>query len=103
MRTSGISLFTALGVDVAGRGPVTGNVWYWGDLDPTGVAIGANAAAAAEAEGAPKIKPAVGLWVAMADRPIQDMGACDWSTANLRDWLGAPLWNRFEAVRVQCR
>lgn len=34
------SQVAALGVDVAGRGPVTGNVWYWGDLDPTGVAIG---------------------------------------------------------------
>ena len=33
------SQVAALGTDVAGHGPVTGRVWYWGGLDPPGCAL----------------------------------------------------------------
>jgi hypothetical protein len=83
----------ALGIDVAGRGPVTGRVWYWGDLDPPGLRIAADAAAAAIAAAAPQIQPAADLWAAMASRPVQNAGDIDWSTAPGSHWLGAQLWD----------
>lgn len=93
------SQVAALGVDIAGRGPVTGTIWYWGDLDPDGVAIAANSAnAAAAAEVAP-VRPATLLWAAMAERPVQDAGEIDWSTVYGQDWLGSQLWTELAPVR----
>jgi hypothetical protein len=93
------SQIPALDVDVAGRGPVTGAIWYWGDLDPAGLVIATDAAAAAAAAQAPRVRPAAGLWAAMATRPIQEAGAVDWSTAKGRDWLGPELWEQAAHVR----
>jgi len=93
------SQVAALGVDIAGRGPVTGRVWYWGDLDPPGLRIAADAAAAATVAAAPQVQPAVGLWAALADRPVQDAGEIDWSTAPGSHWLGAQLWDQLQYVR----
>ncbi|MFI9811801.1 hypothetical protein [Saccharothrix variisporea] len=86
----------SLGVDVAGRGPVTGAIWYWGDFDPPGLAI-ASAAAAMSTD--LLIRPAVGLWEAMSGLPPQDAGEVDWSNAGGRDWLGPDLWNQLVAIR----
>jgi hypothetical protein len=93
------SQITALGVDVAGRGPVAGRVWYWGDLDPAGLLIAAEAASAATAAAMPPILPATGLWAAMAGRPVQEAGSVDWSATPGRDWLGPDLWGRLAHVR----
>lgn len=87
-----------LSVDVAGRGPVRGVVWYWGDLDPDGLTIAAHAAAATTTA-TPQIRPATALWAAMAERPIQNHGTIDWTAAPGRDWLGPELWIRLAAVR----
>lgn len=89
----------ALSVDVAGRGPVTGHVWYWGDLDPAGLTIAADAATAATATAAPPILPAAGLWAAMATRPVQETGTIDWSTTGGRQWLGPHLWDQTAHIR----
>lgn len=89
----------ALSVDVAGRGPITGEVWYWGDLDPAGLTIAAEAAKAAKEIGAPPIRPACDLWIATAGRPIQEPGHFDWSAEPGRDWVGAELWDQFSHVR----
>lgn len=89
----------ALGVDVAGRGPVIGRVWYWGDLDPTGVAIASEAATAAAKANAPPILPAAGLWAALADQPVQDQNQIDWTGTSGHLWLGPELWQRFAHVR----
>jgi hypothetical protein len=86
----------SLSVDVAGRGPVTGDIWYWGDYDPAGLAI-ASAAAAVSRD--VLIRPAVGLWAAMSGLPPQDAGEVDWSNAGGRDWLGPDLWNQLVAIR----
>jgi hypothetical protein len=93
------SQVTALGVDVGGRGPVAGVVWYWGDLDPAGLAIATDAAAAAAAARLPEIRPASALWAAMADRPVQNKGNVNWSAMPGRDWLGDRLWEQTAAVR----
>jgi hypothetical protein len=89
-----------LKVDVAGRGPVTGTVWYWGDLDPDGLAIATDAATAAAAISGPPVRPAVRLWHAMADSPIQNAGTIDWSASPGMAWLGEHLWARLAAVRT---
>jgi len=85
----------ALSVDVGGRGPVTGRVWYWGDLDPTGLEIAGTAADAA----AIAILPARTLWSAMADRPVQESGRIEWTGASGRGWLGDELWDELAPVR----
>jgi hypothetical protein len=94
------SQVAALGTDVAGHGPVTGRVWYWGDLDPPGLRIAEDAAAAATAAAVPQILPATGLWKAMGNRPIQDEGKIDWSTGLGRHWLGAQLWDQLTHIRA---
>ncbi|MCY1144124.1 hypothetical protein OWR29_39530 [Actinoplanes sp. Pm04-4] len=93
------SQVAALGVDIGGRGPVTGTVWYWGDLDPAGLTIASDAATAAAAAGLPDIKPAVALWAAMAERPVQNTGSVNWSAMPGRDWLGDQLWQQTARVR----
>ncbi len=93
------SQVATLGVDVAGRGPATGRVWYWGDLDPPGLLIAAEAAAAATAAAASRILPATGLWAAMANCPVQEPRSIDWSSAPGQRWLGAQLWDQLAHVR----
>ncbi len=92
----------SLSADVAGRGPVVGNIWYWGDFDPPGLAIAANAAAAASQLDMPAVEPAYRLWESMAERPAQDPGGRTWEGAAGRAWLGEPLWERFGRVRDEC-
>lgn len=91
---------TALAVDVGGRGPVRGTVWYWGDLDPVGVAIARDAAAAAQAAGGPLVRPAATLWRAMAKRPQQETGHINWSNVDASEWFGIDLWRDLESVRA---
>ncbi|WP_280392304.1 hypothetical protein [Nocardia brasiliensis] len=86
----------SLRVDVAGRGPVTGTAWYWGDFDPHGIAI---AEAATRASSAVPIKPATELWSVMADRPIQDRDIVDWSHVNGDPFLGRELWSQLTHIR----
>jgi hypothetical protein len=89
-----------LKIDVAGRGPVQGTVWYWGDLDPDGLAIATDAAAATAAIDGPPVLPAIHLWHAMADRSIQNRGTIDWSASAGETWLGPNLWMRLADVRA---
>ncbi|WUI01547.1 DUF2220 domain-containing protein [Spirillospora sp. NBC_00431] len=84
-----------LTVDIAGRGPVTGTVWYWGDMDPDGLAIASGAAAV----GTIPILPARALWVAMAERPVQSPGTIDWTATPGREWLGPELWTQLAEIR----
>jgi hypothetical protein len=95
------SQVSAFSVDLGGRGPVTGDVWYWGDLDPPGVAIAVEAArVAARAGGAVAVRPAAGLWAAMAERPVQDAGRVTWpDPAAGLSWFGAQVWHLFDPVR----
>jgi Wadjet protein JetD, C-terminal len=93
------SQVATLSVDVVGRGPATGRVWYWGDLDPPGLIIAAQAAAAATAAATPQILPAAGLWAAMANCPVQESGSIDWSSSPGQGWLGAQLWEQLAHVR----
>lgn len=93
------SQVAALGADVAGRGPVTGCVWYWGDLDPAGLVIATDAAAAATAAQVAQVRPAAGLWSAMGNRPIQETGDVDWLTTPGRHWLGTELWRQLARIR----
>lgn len=87
-----------LALDVAGRGPVTGVVWYWGDFDPEGLAIATNAAtASAQIEG-PPILPAAQLWTAMANAPVQSAGKITWTDVG-HDWLGQELHAKLATVR----
>ncbi|WP_405497225.1 hypothetical protein [Nocardia sp. NBC_00511] len=86
----------SLRVDVAGRGPITGTAWYWGDCDPAGLAI-ADAAASVTAE--IPIRPATGLWAAMARSPVQERGSVDWTGDRGARWLGTELWSQLEPVR----
>lgn len=89
-----------LGVDVGGRGPVTGRCWYWGDLDPVGLRIATAAAAEAQTAGIAQILPAMELWAAMSAQPVQQAGKVDWSGAQGRRWLSAGLWDRLAGVRA---
>lgn len=88
----------SLGVDVAGRGPVRGTTWYWGDYDPVGIEI---ALAASRTTDKITVEPAVGLWSAMADVPVQGCGEHDWARVDGADWLGNELWARLHHVRAQ--
>jgi hypothetical protein len=81
----------ALGTEIAGHGPVTGRVWYWGDLDPAGLQIAEDAASAPTVAEVPQILPAIGLWEAMSNRPIRDKGEVGWSNQPGRNWLGIHL------------
>jgi hypothetical protein len=87
---------SSLQVDIAGRGPVQGKIWYWGDYDPPGLAI---AVAAAAVEEAPTIHPATGLWAAMATHHVQERGDIDWTGSSGRQWLGMPLDDQLGHVR----
>ena len=90
----------ALAVDVADRGPVRGTVWYWGDLDPTGLSIAADASRLSKLESGPPILPAHQLWDAMADHPGQAAGHFDWSNSEVGlGWLGPELTDRTERIR----
>ena len=91
---------STLAVDVAGRGPLRGRCWYWGDLDPAGLRIAAAADAGARASGVAPILPAAGLWAAMSTRPVQKPGTVDWSKEDGRRWLGDDLWDHLANVRV---
>ena len=93
------SQIPTLNVDVAGNGPARGTVWYWGDLDPDGLAIAVEAANVATTVGGPAIRPAARLWAAMADSPVQSAGSVDWATAVGRHWLGTELSSRLDVVR----
>jgi hypothetical protein len=88
----------ALAVDVAGRGPATGTIWYWGDYDPPGVTTAVEAGAVGAALGL-RIRPAEHLWAAMADRPIQEAGSVPWPADHGRDWLSPALNERLSAIR----
>lgn len=94
------SQVAVLAHDVAGAGPVSGTVWYWGDLDPRGVMIALDAAAVARTEDLPRIRPAIGLWEAMAAATVQRAGAVDWSGVDAEPWLGRELWSALEPVRA---
>ncbi|MEV6969255.1 hypothetical protein AB0M47_29510 [Hamadaea sp. NPDC051192] len=88
-----------LTVDVAGQGPIRGTVWYWGDLDPAGLTIAADAHRVADSIGAPAIKPASALWEAMSSRPLQDVGHISWPDNVGHNWLGPNLWDALVPVR----
>jgi len=87
----------SLGVDVAGRGPVRGTTWYWGDYDPPGLDI---AVAASRATETVTVAPAAGLWAAMADVSVQGAGEHDWARTEGVDWLGLDVWARLQHVRT---
>jgi hypothetical protein len=89
-----------LAVDVAGHGPTRGTVWYWGDMDPDGLAIAAEASRLAEITGGPLIRPAQHLWEAMATVPVQSPGTVDWSHEIAgQGWLGDGLWLYLAGIR----
>lgn len=92
------SQVATLTIDVAGRGPSNGAIWYWGDFDPAGVTTAMEAAEAGDARGL-SIRPAIGLWSAMADRPIQNAGSIRWPPGLGQDWLGSLLWERLSHIR----
>ncbi|WP_208024721.1 Wadjet anti-phage system protein JetD domain-containing protein [Mycobacterium marinum] len=89
-----------LAVDVAGYGPSHGNVWYWGDMDPDGLAIAAEAARLSDLADGPPIRPAHRLWQAMADAPVQNAQDVDWSHETTgRKWLGEDLAIYLDGIR----
>ncbi|WP_328609435.1 hypothetical protein OG943_10005 [Amycolatopsis sp. NBC_00345] len=88
----------SLAVDVAGQGPLRGVAWYWGDFDPAGTAT---AVAAARSAPDVDVRPAMGLWTAMAGLAVQEAGTIDWSGAVGQDWLGTELWERLAPVRAE--
>ena len=91
---------SALTVDVADRGPVHGTVWYWGDFDPTGLLIAADASRLSKLGSGPPILPAHQLWDAMADHHGQSAGRFDWSNSEVGlGWLGQELTDRTGRIR----
>lgn len=95
------SQVSSLAIDVAGTGPVTGTIWYWGDLDPTGLAIASDAAAQAEIHGLGAVVPAEPLWAAFADCPVSEPGSHRWpEPAPAPGWLGDKLWDVLDGVRT---
>jgi hypothetical protein len=93
------SQIPTLNVDGAGHGPAQGTVWYWGDMDPDGLAIAVEAANVAVAVGGPSIRPAARLWAAMAESPVQSAGSVVWPAVSGQHWLGTELSNRLDVVR----
>jgi hypothetical protein len=87
---------SSLAVDIAGQGPLRGTAWYWGDFDPPGTST---AVLAAQVTTEVRVRPATGLWAAMAGLTVQEAGKINWSGAVGRDWLGSDLWDRMEYVR----
>ncbi|WP_370948846.1 hypothetical protein AB5J62_15190 [Amycolatopsis sp. cg5] len=87
----------SLATDVAGQGPLRGVAWYWGDYDPAGTFT---AVAAARSTDAVDVRPAAGLWAAMAGLAVQEAGTVDWTNAVGREWLGRELWDRLSYVRA---
>lgn len=78
-------------------------IHYFGDLDPSGLRIPANASALAASSGLPAVRPAVGLYEALlaAGRPQSDQQALSLSTAHdLTEWL-APA-HREPVARLLC-
>lgn len=73
-------------------------LWYWGDLDPEGIAIPARAAKTAASLGLPRLEPATPLWAAMAALPGTGEGEVTWTTAT-GTWLGDRLWAATAGVR----
>lgn len=93
------SQIPTLTVDIAGHGPVRGTVWYWGDMDPDGLAIAADASRISIENNGPPIRPAHHLWEAMADHPGQSQNEVDWSNAAAGiDWLGNSLAQRLNKI-----
>lgn len=93
----------ALTVDLAGHGPARGNVWYWGDLDPQGLAIAAESARESTRIGGPEIRPAQLLWAVMAKSTAQNVGQVDWSQSHAgREWLGTELTGDLDVVFETC-
>jgi hypothetical protein len=88
----------ALGVDVAGRGPVTGTVWYWGDLDPKGIHIAVAAARVAAELGVAPVRPPIALWDAHRTCPITSSDGFPWDDTGA-EWFGPRQWATFEPVR----
>jgi len=89
----------ALGIDVAGRGPITGTALYRGDLDPKGVRIAADAASAAAALGVAAIRVPVELWAAHLAVPVTRLGSYQWDDTGAA-WFAAELWAELEPVRT---
>lgn len=87
----------SLGVDVVGRGPVRGTIWYWGDYDPIGVEI---AIAASRASDAIAVEPAADLWAAMAHVGVQGVGDHEWARVDGVAWFGDEVWTRLQHVRA---
>ncbi|MGH9279016.1 MAG: Wadjet anti-phage system protein JetD domain-containing protein, partial [Acidimicrobiales bacterium] len=80
---------------------VTGPVWYWGDFDPTGLAIPIAASAGVEAAGLGPLRPAEPFYEAMADHAERTGGTecrTAWGERDRSSWLGVPLWKRFSPV-----
>lgn len=73
-------------------------LWYWGDLDPDGIAIPTQAAKVAATLGLPALQPARALWAAMAELSGTAAGKVTWA-ATAGTWLGAELWAATARVR----
>ncbi|MFM9035941.1 MAG: Wadjet anti-phage system protein JetD domain-containing protein [Mycobacterium sp.] len=90
-----------LTVDIAGHGPARGTVWYWGDMDPDGLAIAVEAQRLSTAINGPPLRPAHHLWDAMADHPGQNIGEINWPPSDSgRAWLGDILDTRLQPIRA---
>jgi hypothetical protein len=87
---------SSLAIDIAGQGPLRGIAWYWGDYDPTGMAI---AVVASQMTSEVQVRPASDLWNAMAGLPVQEAGTVSWVAAEGCDWLGDGLWQRLSYIR----
>jgi hypothetical protein len=74
-------------------------LWYWGDLDPDGIAIPAHAAKVATTIGLPPLAPARRLWDAMAAQTGTDTGLVNWIGSD-ESWLGPELWSETEPIRA---
>lgn len=74
-------------------------LWYWGDLDPDGIAIPTQAAKVAATLGLPALQPARALWAAMAELSGTAAGKVIW-TATAGTWLGDELWAATARVRA---
>jgi hypothetical protein len=72
-------------------------VFYWGDLDPKGVAIPTEAARTLTSLGI-ELAPAVPLWYAMILKPQHATGSIEWRD-DAGGWLGGELWTASQSVR----